>query len=501
LLREFPDVFFPVAVELTEALWRDGADEGLDNRVRFDLPPFERSLPDASAGLMEAPDLLAGALFDDGPAWIQWHGYLGRGLRQTAFRIIHKEALAWAERDVERCIREIMIPLRESRQGAIQGVILDVMERNREHPAVAEIRREAARDLRLYGVEDLAYWTGRLLEDFWPIFSPDEQANLIAFVRGQLAAEEDEEQSHVRYFLGRLDVSAWPDDLRAARPNVGDEGAGEKRRPRWSKDDDDDLGEANISMPAELFGGEGDANVSTVPGKWADGWDRAALTRFYLITQGFGRASMTPEQLASDVAEASGLALGFFERPQTLRLELEDEENRWFWEGLGKLLESAPGSADGKEPSVISPPDPKLVRACAELAMKMIEQVPTAFDGKMPEGDMWTGWREPVWTQALRLADEALRWEPMRDDVVMNGRFSQAVKTVFSRAEPLSQLTCVVRVRPWHWMRWRFGGEIGPWLVWRSADHPTTLRWALGSLLRYPKSGDRNVSKIPEVIV
>lgn len=485
LLREFPEAFFPVAVELTEALWRDGADEGLDNRVRFDAPPIERSMPDACTGVMIVAKDSVGALFDDGPAWIQWHGYLGCGLRQTALRTVHKEALAWAEYDVERCAREILIPLRQSRQGAIQGVVLDVMEHHHAQAAVAEIRRLAARDLRLYKVEDLAYWAGRLLEDFWRNLSPEERATFIVFLRANLAAETEEEQSHVRYFLGRLSSSEWPEDLRAARPKEGDEWAVEKRRPRWSKDDDENLREARMSMPAELLDGSGEATASTVPGKWAEGWDRVALARFYGITQGFGRASMTPEKLASDAGEAAGLALGFFERPQALRTALEDEGNRWFWEGMGKLLESAPGSVDGKEQSVISPPDPRLVRACAELALRVVEQVPTEFDGKMPEGDMWIGWREPVWTRALRLADEAFRWEPMRDDVVMNTRFSQVVETVFSRAEPLSQLTCIVRVRPWHWMRWRFGGEIGPWLVWRSADHPITLRWALSSLLRY----------------
>jgi hypothetical protein len=485
LLREYPATFFPVAVELTEALWRDGADQGLDNRVRFDLPPSERSVPDAPAGTMAVEEDSAGALFDDGPAWIYWHGYMGRGLRQTALRIVHKEALAWAEREVARCAREIMVPLRESRQGAIQGVVLDVMECHCAHATVAEIRRMAARDMRLYEVDDLVYWTGRLLEDFWQDFSQDEKSAFIAFLRVKLAAEDEDEHSHVRYFLGRLDAFEWPDDLRAVCPKEGDEWAGEKRRPRWSKGDDDDLGEAKISMPSELFGISKDGDVPAVPGIWGESWDCAALARFYRITQGLTRAGITPEQVALEVAEASELALGFLEQSQALRTALADEENSWFWEGLKKLLELARGSADGKAQSVLSPPAPRLVHACAELALTVVEQVPTTFDGKMPEGDMWSGWRETVWTRALRLADEALMWEPMRDDVMMNARFSHVVGTVFSHSEPLPQLICIVRVRPWHWMHWRFGGEIGPWLVWRSVNHPTTLSWALDSLLRY----------------
>ena len=488
LLREFPAVFFPVAAELTEALWRDGADAGLDHRVRFDSPAVEQGMSAGGTRVMAAPDDPVGALFDDGPAWIHWHGYMGRGLRQTALRIVHREALAWAERDPERCVREIMAPLRQSRQGAIQGVVLDVMESMREHPMVAELRRSAAGDLRLYGVEDLASWTGRLLEDFWPGFSLDERGALFDFFREKLAAEEAGEPSHVRYFLGRLDDAALPDDLRTARPKEGDEQADEKRRPRWSKrddEDDDDLVGAKISMPSELFGTSMDGDVSAAPGKWSANLDGAALGRFYRLTQGFGRAGITSEQMGIELAEATGLALGFFEQMEALRGDLANENNKWFWEGLEKLLESARGAADGKAPAVTTPPDPELVRACAELALEVVKQLPTKFDGKMPDGDSWSGCRETVWTRALRLADEALMWEPARNDSVIKDRFCQVVRTVFCGTEPLPQLTCVVRVRPWHWMHWRVDGENGSWLVWRLANHPATLRWALGRLLRY----------------
>jgi hypothetical protein len=109
--------------------------------------------------------------------------------------------------------------------------------------------------------------------------------------------------------------------------------------------------------------------------------------------------------------------------------------------------------------------------------------VPDAFSGKMPEGDSWSGWRETTWTRALRLADQTLVLEPVREDRTLSERFSRIVEAVFTRETPMPQMICVVRIRPWHWARWRFRAEAGPWLVWRLARHPTTIQWALNGLI------------------
>lgn len=480
LLREFPAAFFPVAIELIEALWRVRADEGLNGQTRFETPLIESEacgeLPGASAASDPADEAF---LWDDGPAWLYWRGF-GQGLRPRATKIVHREALAWAERDPVRFV-EVLTVLRRSRQSSVQGLALDLMEEHRDRPEVATLRRMAARDLRLYRLDDLLYWAGRLLEDFWQEFLADERAQLIDFVRAEIAAEEGEAWCHARYFLARLAENEWPEDLRQVRPKSDDDWSAERRRLRWSGDDDA-FGSAKLSMPSELFG-LGETTPAAAPGKWAESWDHEALARFYRLTQRFSRAGATPEEAAREFVEATALALDFLREKTALQVALEDPENAWMLESLSRFFNPPPKPADGKTEPVESVPPQELVRGCAELALAMAEKVPDAFSGELPDGDSWSGWRETTWTRALRLADQTLVREPVREDETLSERLFSIVETVFTSGEPMPQMICVVRIWPCHWARWRFRGETGSWLVWRLAKHPMTIRWALNGLL------------------
>jgi len=375
LLREFPDAFFPAAAELVEALWRDGVDERNNSEVSF-TPLSEEQVAQSLAGEEAA------ALIDDLPSWFHSHGYLGHGLRERAWSIVYNAAKEWASRDLGRFARAVADPLRRSRMASIQGLVLDVMEDHRAAPAVAALRLAAAKEIGLYRLENLAYWSGRLLEDFGAELPFSFRSDLDEFLRKEMTRPEEYQHWHAFYLLGRLPAEAWPDDLCAVRPSDGNAAVRTRTRPRWSMDREDGRG-----AKVEALLRADDQSQIRAPGIWPDCWDRAKLDEFYRVTRPFDCAGGSPQEKAVNAAEAAKLALSFFADLESLRAALLEEKNSWLWRALEMTLKVCRGESD----EVLAPPSPELVRGAAELALAVVEQVPEALPGKMPEGDVWGG--------------------------------------------------------------------------------------------------------------
>jgi hypothetical protein len=473
LLAEFPGAFFPVAIELAEALFRsefqrnDCRHAGLTELIEI-IDPGSTTNKESNVTTSETKDLI-----DDRPEWSYWQSMVGQSARETCIHVIHEHTAAWAGKDSHQFAAEIAPALRKSRLGSVQTVVLDVLLDHRDDAGCQRHLRDAALDRRLYFISGTDYWLEQNLTTSWPSLTAAERDTVQATIAAMLSHERL--ANRAKSLLTRLPAHQWCESLHAQRPADGDAEYKATRRPKRERDDE-------VSDMTYL-GHSDDKEETEAPGEWPDSIDAAALLEFRRATFVLGQSDVTTEamqtQLLRAVATAAGLVRACFNDPPTLGRSA----NSWFWSGLARTL-STYRKLSEKIGSTDSPPA-ELVRGCGELAFIYLRDVPTELPGQLPERDVWTGFRETTWTRAFELADEALTWPPLASEETLQTELVTILEKAFATGNPLVQLTCNVRLRPWHWFRSLERRTLFNRLVLDTPTEPAVLQWSLGHCLHY----------------
>jgi len=465
LLKEHPTTFLPVAVDLAEALWMlkqqdPGNRENIISELLRELDPS--CSEEAHQQRERERQLRLGDLIDDSPTWGYWQSLPTGEPYERCLKAVH-ECAEHCAKESPTVFESIVGVLRSSRMASIHTILFDVLLENQANPATLGFLRESVLDWRLYYVSGTQYWIERGLMAAWPNLTGGDRARVFEQLRNLLAIEET--QDDARHFLARLPVADLPDDLRGERPGDDDDSYHARERPNRTGFDFQTESRSVDELEIEI-------------GQWPEVFDCELLKSFTRFTSSLSEQETSLEKLRESVANAIEKAKALL---PMLRLHsdlLQDPSRFRVWQGLTQMLAYFRRSREVETDE----PASDVVLGCTELALAVLNNVPTELPGSLPEGDVWSGYRETAWGHALRLADEALTWRPVSDDQEFQSRFIEVIKAAFATEHPLVQLVCTITVRPWHWYRNAERRQLHDELVWNVPKHASVLKWSLSRL-------------------
>ena len=269
LLKEFPSAFFPVALDLAEALWilksdsRNSADNRMSELLRELDPPEIRA---AHERREQERQILLKDLIDDAPEWQFWRGTPTGEPFERCLKAIHACAEHCAKSDPEGFASTIAPILQKSRLASIHSIAMDLLLEGKNLASAVDCLRVSVMDVRVFYVPGLKYWLEQAMLVVWPGLRAHERLPLIELLRKLLVDPDTEDEG--RRFLARLPLEDIPTDLRLHRPSDSDPQYQPLSRPSRAGWDYSDGEWENMSSD--------DSEVQE--GEWPEIFDRDALS-------------------------------------------------------------------------------------------------------------------------------------------------------------------------------------------------------------------------------
>ena len=467
LLKEYPQKFLPVAVELAEAFWhaqqedRSGGANAISDYMRKLNPSWSQ---EAEAEQERQRQILLGGLIDDAPEYGYWRSLPDRDLHERCLRAIHECVARIAESRPDHFASSIYPILHSSRLASIQSILLDVLLKQRGRPDFLARTIEVITDARLYYVSGIEYWLEQALGVSWPFASPDQRLRILDILRRLLTAPGEEHNA--KNFLLRIPVTDLPDDLRAQRPAEDDPDHRPYQRPVHTG-----IGFHGVPIP------EDDVRVL---GSWPQDFDRSALLEFVRATKGLAGQGAAVGDMTEQVIEAVPPCLTLARLLCARKDLLVQSDHLWVWSEYARFLEQF-RTVKG----MTEPPPTELVVICTELALSVLREVPSVISGDLSEGGL-LHYDESPWTRALELMDAAMIWPPSNEDQLLQQEFTTIIEAAFATGNPVVQLVCTRAIRPWHWLRSPERRQLHGRLVWNLPNHASVLAASLALTAHYP---------------
>lgn len=479
LLKEHPEAFLPVALELAEALWHEKADNRLDSRRGLTdiIKQFEPTWSEEKEAELERErEALLGGLFDDSAEWGYWRTFHDHDLHSRVLSAVHECAKRCAAGSMEGFCSSIAPILRSSRLVSVQSILLDVLLQGPQQLACQRRILECITDSRLYHASGIEYWLEQGLIAVWRFADASERAKLFEIIKSLLKTPGEEHNA--KNFLLRLPIEDLPAELKNERPAEGDP----KHQPYARPQRTDVMSFEGVPIA------EDDERLI---GKWPESFDRALLLRFHrsattIITTEDAKAEGIRDQLPIAFEAARQLTAVLKKRRELL----QDPTHGWVWQNLTRLLQRAHKVLGDKG----APPE-ELVRNCGDLAITELQDVPLRLPGDLKE-DGLTYYSETPWTLALSLADVVLTWPPLANDQVVQDEFIKIVTKAFESGHPLVQLVCTTVIRSWHWFRDAERRLLHDRLVWQLPKHSSVLAQSLSRTGHYPDADRARVLRL-----
>ncbi len=465
LLAEFPEAFFPVALDLVHALHDFKYGSASPTHTALDNIRKEMGL-----GSSDQPPDDPAALIDDQPRWTYWKGFPSSDVQQRTLRLIHDKAKILQQSNPALFYSAIAPLLRGSRLATVQSFALDLLLEQRTDTRSLPFLCEAVLDARLYAIADIDHWLQQLLLTTWPGLDSAQRTTVQDIIAKLL--QDEHAIRRAKRLLSTLPAGEWRRDLAALRPT--DQTPEFRPSPR-------PLSVKSGQPYDDPFGYIPDDRPSKAPGSWPAHFGESTLLQLHDSTDLLRESDVTPETIQQErpAALTAGTTLALLLKSDLPTLT--EEDNAWIWDAFKVVLHSY--QKDREQPNSPRPP-PEFVRACADLGMAIFSYIPADLPGKLPEGQVWTGYRDSAWTRALDLLDEALVWDPARDDQTLQAEFITVIERAFASGSPLLQLLCSSRMRPYHWLRSPQRRTLYRRLVWESPSDPRIPLWSVSTASR-----------------
>ena len=155
LLKEFPSAFFPVALDLAEALWilksdsRNSADNRMSELLRELDPPEIRA---AHERREQERQILLKDLINDAPEWQFWRGTPTGEPFERCLKVIHACAEHCAKSDSEGFASTIAPILQKSRLASIHSIAMDLLLEGKNLASAVDCLRVSVMDVRVFYV-------------------------------------------------------------------------------------------------------------------------------------------------------------------------------------------------------------------------------------------------------------------------------------------------------------------------------------------------------------
>ncbi len=476
LLREHPHAFLPVALELAEALWyaRHENENSTSNRIHELMKEFDPSWTDeaASADERQLQELLQG-LIDDSPEWSYWQSFPDHDIRARCLGAIHECAEGCAKDSLDRFVLTVAPILRSSRLASVQSILLDVLLQHRTEAICANCILDCLTDSRLYHASGMGYWLEQGLIVAWPQTQSPQRAKILEIIQALLRT--DGEAHNARNFLLRLPIDDLPLGLRNERPAENDSLHEPYGRPQR----------------ADVTSFEGypiEDDDERLIGKWPEDFSWEAVKTFARSTNDLSTPNSSSDELRDKLVSAARASAVLLPKLGQREDILREPSNYWVFRNLTAFFDSYHRAND-------VPPD-DLVRACAELSLTFLKDIPNDLPGDLPKDDVWTGYHETEWVGALKLADSVFGWPPVKNNEAVQKEFERILDRAFRTEKPLIQLICTTTVRPWHWFRSNERRQLHDQLVWNLPKHASVLTWSLGRIGNYSDANRARVFRL-----
>jgi hypothetical protein len=470
LLKEHPENFLPVAVDLVEALWHGQQEERSSTGARIseyirELDPSWSEETEAEVKRQEEAKL--GGLIDDSAEYGYWHSLPNHDPRERCLRAIHECAAQFAQADPNKFISSLYPVLRSSRLASVQSILLDVLLHNKETPGSSKLIAETILDPRLYYASGIEYWLEQGVIACWPSLQEDQQNQLFDILRRLLRTEEEH---NAKNLLLTIPLNDLPGDLQPHRPADNDPDHVLHARP--------------VRSDFNFEGVEIKDDDERMIGPWPDDFDRELLMQFVQAMKQTPREPSPGDNIAENLSQTVQPVLSFLRLIEARKDLLQVGGRLWVWRELARFLETFRRVKDGK-----TAPPQEIVTLSANLALFTLKNSAPEVAGDLPEEGI-IHYSETGWSGALALADAALTWEPAASDEAIQAAFSQILETAFAAGNPMAQFVCANNVRAWHWFRDSERRQLHERL-WRLPKHANVLA-ALLSGTRHYSDADRS---------
>lgn len=456
LLKEFPEAFLPVAFDLAEALTGKNRDI---------------SIATAANGLV-----------DDRPDYSFWR----EGRDHTAVGRCIRAIQKWCEHLAETnptLFFSCAAPLfRASRLLSLHSIYLDIAFNRVTETRFRTAFVEGLRDGRLYRYVSVMHWLEAGLAALWQSLDADDRTIIMANIEA-LGAEDDEAMLVLRSrFLACLPQT----DLSPAQRVIAAERLNEGFRP--------------VPHPKERYRFSDVSRFSREPyeDQRTQGWpEECNQEQLKILSKASGRlaGTDTPKEVVREhLPAATAAALHLLPSILENHSVLDDPSRFWVLDAFEDLLEKHRNS--GVDSTDVAPPE-ALVRGCAELALTVLETVPTGVTDMPESGNTWHR-PETVWCHALALADSALVCAPVKDDPSLQLRFERVLVDAYQNGDAGIQVAISWSVRPWHWLHSEERRVLHNKLVWQTPRQATVL---ISSLAATQNERDRNRAAIYRMLL
>lgn len=473
LLKEYPATFLPVALDLAEALWSERHRERQTQGNRIDelMRQFDSSWSeDAAARHEQERQRRLGDLIDDSPEWSYWRSLPRDEVYERCLRAIHDCVEQIAKNSPGEFSAKFVPLLRSSRLASVQTILIDLLLGGKQHAEFRQHLQQCVFDSRLYYVTGAEYWVEQALIICWPAFNSAERTAF--FVLLLPIIQDADTQDAAKHLLAQLPLEEIPAELHQFRPGDSDESYQPHSRPTSS----------GVDIGGEWMP-EGQSEIEPKIGEWPADFDVEKLKALARAAAKLSRQDTPREELKIKVPPAIQAARAVVPNLVGASALLREPSRLWVLRGLTEILNCF-GKLQSQESSPEVPPG-ELISGCARLGIELIRNLPAELQGKLPEGEVWTGIPEHPWVHALSLTDAALAWPPASEDKAMQDEFMNLVKMAFETQNPLLQIVCTTTIRPWHWLRNKERKELHERLVWNLPKHASVLTWSLSLTSRY----------------
>ena len=134
-------------------------------------------------------------------------------------------------------------------------------------------------------------------------------------------------------------------------------------------------------------------------GEWPEIFDRDALKQLARAERALSKEKPSPDFVENNIGLALAAANRLFPNLTTHSGLLKEPTRFWVWSALTRALNQFRQLPGWKENPSAPPSD--LVQHCCSMAFKVVEDIPSALPGTLPERDVWSGYREK-WAGAIR---------------------------------------------------------------------------------------------------
>lgn len=424
LVEQMPNIFFPIILDLLLAMQLN-----------------ENYIASYRKGSEVETDL-GKKLLDDKFYAYYWNGAYEDDMEIKLIKGVHQRLKNWLTTIPEMLMVQIMKYLLDSPLASIRILLLQLFLEEKNGDKLFSVIKEITLDERVYHVWGSHYWLGRTLRTMWSFLNEEEREQIYnillkvsqsSYVNGVYVAG---------VLLSSISSSNDREELKTILKTFHEEGY-------YTMDKDPRLEMDEVSWK-DVDVTNNKRYVLRAVGEWESPIDKELMVKFYEVMNELDHSDKLP------AVSTVNCAIILLEKvlPAISASLSQLINNSWPIRQMQMLLKTYEEIRELEENRAeLLPIQSEMIYTMAEIATELLQystlpETPENFSkgqSIMIPGDSWT--------QSLRLLDQVMTEDSLRNrDDLFNIAYAE-IQKVFSKALPYPQCLCIIEFRAWHWFR------------------------------------------------